>query len=203
MNVAAMTMPPEDAVAKLRAARRSLHRRADAEYEALAKGYEALAKGLPLVNLAEAIRGAPLDEKGRPRLAVFRADQRQVKVSASRDAFRFSPAVWRSSRTERALEMGFPYPGAIGSRWKGDHYEVVNHDGYALVPIVPPEIKGPHDLKKCHILWEVEAWADSMIRTVADRDPWLLRHLGGDLYAVLGEWDLTDLERAVMAGRRS
>ena len=29
----------------------------------------------------------------------------------------------------------------------------------------------------------------------------LLRHLGGDAYAVLAMWDLTELERLVMAGR--
>lgn len=53
----------------------------------------------------------------------------------------------------------------------------------------------------CHILWEVEVWSDTRLGPQADRDPYLLRYLGGDLWMVLGEWDLTDLERAVMAGR--
>lgn len=36
---------------------------------------------------------------------------------------------------------------------------------------------------------------------VPPTDPLLLRHLHGDLYAVLAAWDLTPLERAVLAGR--
>jgi hypothetical protein len=32
-------------------------------------------------------------------------------------------------------------------------------------------------------------------------DPALLRKLGGDLYIVLGTWDLTPLEQAVLSGR--
>lgn len=32
-------------------------------------------------------------------------------------------------------------------------------------------------------------------------DPALLKHIGGDLYAVLATWDLTELERSVLGGR--
>jgi hypothetical protein len=32
-------------------------------------------------------------------------------------------------------------------------------------------------------------------------DPALLKHIGGDLYAVLAVWNLTELERAVLSGR--
>jgi len=31
------------------------------------------------------------------------------------------------------------------------------------------------------------------------RDPALIRHIRGDLWAVLAVWDLTELERAVLA----
>lgn len=34
-------------------------------------------------------------------------------------------------------------------------------------------------------------------------DPALLKHIGGDLYAVVATWDLTDLERAVLDGHRA
>jgi hypothetical protein len=48
----------------------------------------------------------------------------------------------------------------------------------------------------------VEQWADTRIGARPDRDPYLLRHLHGDAYAVLAEWDLTPLEQLVMTGRR-
>ena len=44
------------------------------------------------------------------------------------------------------------------------------------------------------ILWEAE-WE------TVPRDPLLLRHLAGGLYAVMASWDLTPLERAVLKGR--
>lgn len=34
-------------------------------------------------------------------------------------------------------------------------------------------------------------------------DPALLKHMGGDLYAILAVWDLSPLERAVLAGKRA
>jgi hypothetical protein len=43
----------------------------------------------------------------------------------------------------------------------------------------------------------VEAWNE-----IPARDPALLRHIRGDLWAVLAVWDLTELERAVL-GQRS
>ena len=46
-----------------------------------------------------------------------------------------------------------------------------------------------------HVLWEAE-W-----QQVVPRDPFLLRHIGGDLYSVVAAWDLTDLERSVIAAR--
>lgn len=40
-------------------------------------------------------------------------------------------------------------------------------------------------------------WPDGVEREAR----YLLRHIAGDLYAVLAQWDLTELERAVMAER--
>jgi hypothetical protein len=46
-------------------------------------------------------------------------------------------------------------------------------------------------------LFEVDQW-----EPVPPTDPALLKHIAGDLYAVLAVWDLTELERAVIAGTR-
>ena len=47
-----------------------------------------------------------------------------------------------------------------------------------------------------HILWEVEQWDPT-----PPVDPALVRHIRGDLWAVIAMWDLTELERAVLAAR--
>jgi hypothetical protein len=47
------------------------------------------------------------------------------------------------------------------------------------------------------VLWE----ADWKVHPVPPGDPALLKHIGGDLYAVVAVWDLTPLEQAVLAAR--
>jgi hypothetical protein len=65
------------------------------------------------------------------------------------------------------------------------------------VPLVPPNLRPARGLNRYCILFEAE-W-----EPVPPTDPMLLRHLHGSLYAVLAVWDLTPLERAVIAGRLS
>ena len=76
MNIQTITEPQETAKAKLKAYRAQLHRRADAEYQAIAQGYEALAKGLRLLDLGAVMRDVECDEKGRPKLAIARGRRR-------------------------------------------------------------------------------------------------------------------------------
>ena len=196
MDVRTITEDPVSAKAKLKAYRTQLHRRADDEYQAIADGYRQLAAGRDLINLADVMREAGCDEQGRPHLAIARADRRQVE---------FVPD-WRGDR------------GAFDARETGRASETLNiwvdlepfthrRRGYALVPLVPADVieaaGGRVALKNHFVLWEVEEWSDRRLTARPDYDPYLLRHLGGHLYAVVGEWDLTELERAVMAGRRS
>ena len=67
----------------------------------------------------------------------------------------------------------------------------------AIVPTVPPRFRPSASLSNYHILFEAE-WD-----MIAPRDPALLKHIGGDLYAVLAVWDLTEVERAVLQQRVS
>lgn len=74
--------------------------------------------------------------------------------------------------------------------------------GFAMVPMVPPDVreKAIGGLKHYWTLWEVEKWHDRH-PTEPPVDPLLLKHVGGSLYAVIAEWDLTELEQAVMRQR--
>jgi hypothetical protein len=70
----------------------------------------------------------------------------------------------------------------------------------AMVPIVPPQHRPPRGFGDRIILWEVENWEWSRL-PLPPGDPALLRHVGGDIYAVEAVWDLTELERLVLSGR--
>lgn len=195
MNVATISMPVEEAERKLAAYRVQLRRRANEEYSAAAKGYAALAQGRPLLNLSDAFNSVGVGEDGRPRLAIARADRTQVGMYTS----------WRESNTlifdTRQRGNSF-YRGTLLLSVPVNYPTGPIKSGFSLVPMVPADVRPNGDLRNYFVLWEVEQWASQWITAVPDRDPYLLQHLAGDLYIVVAEWDLTELERAIMSGRR-
>lgn len=70
MDVSTITMDPVEARRRLESYRDAKRYAADTEYQRAATAYEALAEGTPLIVLSDAIRNAPMDDKGRPRLAI-------------------------------------------------------------------------------------------------------------------------------------
>lgn len=201
MNTPTITLPREVAREQLRQYRSQLHHRADSEYQAVAAGLEALAAGTPLLDLGECFRKGPLDEKHRPKLAIARADRTSVRFSwetNSRGRFDArAPRIrggWRepSPRTMGSLVIDVELPRLDDGAWPG------RGAATSKVPMIPASVReklGPIALPQHFILWEAD-W------TEVPRDPYLLRWTGaGNLYAILAEWDLTELERAVMAGR--
>ncbi len=87
--------------------------------------------------------------------------------------------------------------------WRGPKDERVREDrqfvveAYALTPSIPPEFRPKTHLKNYHLLWEAE-WHTRKQAARPPRDPALLKFLGGDLWAIVGIWDLSELERSVL-----
>jgi hypothetical protein len=208
MNVTTIEMDRDEALAKVAAWMQEKHADQAVVREQCIKGYEALAEGKRLIQLDAAIRGGGFYPAGHPKLAVARADRREVfmRWSAGRQEIRFD------------TRQGTPYsprgnPGTlvrtINAQRTSDIWHVVNGerkwlrdiDGFAQVPLLPADCRPQTgQLRDWFILWEVERWYSTPDRVEPDRDPMLLEHVAGQLYAVLAEWDLTELERAVMAG---
>lgn len=212
MNVATITMTPEQAAEKLEAYEACLRRVHDDELAAAVEGYRALAEGTPLLDLDEAFRNCPVDRLGRPRLAVARADRTKVYMRwTDRDE-----TVLYSTEAEAITKWNPRFEYHAGLCWRvslhrehGQRYQVGDHwygstlTGFALVPLVPPDVLASRSqLRNHHVLWEVDQWSKTPHSQKPDRDPYLLRHLGGTLCAIVGEWDLTGLERAIMRGRQ-
>lgn len=201
MNVSTITMDPTEARKQLREYEQGLRKRYDAEHAQIRDALSALAKGEKVIDVSEAIRTTEFDAKGRPMLAIARADRRQVRFFRPRweSVGVFDASAERATMTTDTLERRVSFNQRNES---GDDCR-----GFALVPLVPPAglrvIGGASQLRHHFILWEVERWADRRIGATPDVDPYLLRHIAGDLYAVVFEWELTPLERAVMAGRRN
>lgn len=219
MNVSTIAVPRSEAEEKLREYRRRVHRHAhvdaESEYARVLQAYEAAADGAPLLVLSQVMEAVPRDAMARPRLAIGRADARQVEVSVgtNRDTFdvREIGGRHRGPRRDAVVGVTRPTPAALTlyrqeRRAAGDTGAAwLQPVGYALVPLVPPNVARGRDLSRHFTLWEVEHWATERIQSGPDRDPYLLRRVATDLFVVVGEWALTALEQSVMrdrAGRR-
>jgi hypothetical protein len=190
MNVETISMPKQAAVAKIAAYRSALKRRASDEYKQALAGYEELAKGTVLIDPFQAIREAGRDAKGRPLLAICRADRKRCEVdSEAWKRIRFNGSefgVWDSRANNLVITVD-QMPSFE------QHFRAS-----AIVPMIPADVypaPGHGSPKDWYILWEAE-W-----QNVPPKDPLLLKPIGGDLYAVLASWDLTELERKIIARR--
>lgn len=168
-----------------------------AEDGMIMRGYRAIASGKRVISLREVLKAGGLKPDGYPNLAISRADQTRVAVEFDWDGecrfYTMTPRTRRPVPGTRILVPTGTFPA-----YKDVHGSKTRERMQTMVPSIPPEFRPPYDLKNYHILWEVDTW------TIAPPvDPALLKHIGGDLYAVLAVWDLTDLERAVLGITRA
>lgn len=198
--------------------RRSVRERHSDEDEAIMRAYREAAKGVALLRLSETLRLGGLTTiavpqsrwDGRrsvpdgtrdvavPRLAVARADVPFVWTAGVRQDGSMRLAYHRGSIGERETRKRIDLPAGTFERDETRRLDSGRQRIRALVPPIPPALRPNHHLRNYHILWEAEWEID---RTIPPEDPALLKHLGGDLYAVLAVWDLTPVEQAVLAGR--
>jgi hypothetical protein len=193
--------------------RKAVRERHDAEDEQIMRGYRELAAGKQLIHLRQTVaaggttefawrptwpQNAPIATSILPKLAVCRAHVKQAFTNGinqdgsleirSKDDVAMRNTFDRVRFPPRTFETHEQHEEA--SDWSARFR--------AMVPNIPPPLRPQYALHNYHILWEAE-WA--LNQPPAPRDPALLKHIGGDLYAVLAVWDLTDLERAVLSGR--
>jgi hypothetical protein len=224
MNLSTIEIPrarAREAVAEYRReARRTSDPVAAAEYQEIARVYRLAARDeLPMIALTPTVRAGGIVQRTRthwgdrvshyalPRIAAIRADARYVyTLGVEKDgAIRFVDRPGsRPNLVSGRLELpdaGLELPAGFTA---GRRLEWTNQSWCAMVPLVPPKHlppRGHASLKSHVILWEVDDWTWHF-SPKPSIDPALLKHLGGDIYAVLATWDLTPLEQLVLTGRR-
>ncbi len=203
MNVQTIQMDPKVAAGKLSALARMLKRQpGNDEWRAAQTGYRILAKGTPLIDPFKAIRESGWDTGGLPKIAMARADRKRVTCFTRWDGVRFDASNWPKEGDYRGWGASF--------HKRADLHLCIDvrdmrrpdggaRSGHAIVPNIPADVypeRGHGTPKDWFILWEAD-W------TAAPADPMLLKPIGGNLYAVLAQWDLTELERAILGGSRA
>jgi hypothetical protein len=191
MHLDTIAVPKEEAEAKLAEYTGALREERNAEDEAIAAAYRAAARGLQIISLPQVIAAGGWHDNGLPRIAIARATWTGCTARWSGNDLLFFEDEWARNNGARVGKNIVRV--AIGDRPSRAPWQA----GRAPVPLVPPRHRPRrYRLSRCHILWEVETWSP-----VPAHDPALVRHIRGDLWAVLAVWDLTDVERAVLSGR--
>jgi hypothetical protein len=162
--------------------------------EEIRRAYWLISKGRMIIQALESVRLQGQGDDGYPKLAIARADQKvQQALVRSDGSVRMAPFVWRSrgGRRSAVRAADFDWPaGAFRPR-------LASRDiGEAIVPLVPLPLRPKRALENYHVLWEAD-W-----KRAVPQDPLLLRRLGpGDLWLVVAQWELTEVERAALASR--
>ncbi len=196
MDVTKITV--DRAEAKARYEEYRAHRQFETPIDAeIKRAYRAIAQGSVVIQALKSIVAAGAHADGTARLGLVRADQtRCIFDRSTAGAFQlFAPG---HRRATAAADMRFAFPdGSLPSAkdtWSPGGWW---REREAVVPMIPIRLRPPaKDLSKFHIIWEAE-W-----NLTVPVDPMLLRRLGkGDLWLVCAAWDLTEIERAVLAAR--
>ena len=181
MNVAPLEVTQDDAIVALKEykAHRNAYDSRDWEIERI---YRQIARGKTVISVNDAIVRGGIDELGRPKLAIMRADQEIVHCEA-RDR---DKVIFKNEGRSTAQDWYFEIP------WKDRKVYPTAWTIAAKLPRIPPQHRPPAaELPKYHILWEAD-W------TAIPRDPYLLKRIGKDAWVVLAARDLTNVEMNVL-----
>lgn len=210
MDLATIEMPIDEAQQAFEEYRAAVRERHNEEDEQIMRGYRVLAKGKQVLNLPKTLKAGGTDtitvskrwsrnetiDVTVPRLAIARASRTTVWTNgidhrgSCRMQTKREPHVNNMFDVMRFADGTFDAGSADETTWNSPRIR-------AVVPNVPPRLRPRAGLGNFHVLFEAE-WGLDPEPPV---DPALLRHIGGELYAVIAVWDLTELERSVLAGR--
>ena len=193
MNVDQLVLSQDDAVKLLH--RYQTHKNyqkpnpIDMEVERIAK---LISKGKVVVRGAGSVIATGLNDATHlPKLAIARADSAFCRLDPRKDgsATMLSGIDWADGRTSRDRVFEFDagsFPFLASGKWGQK----------AIMPHIPPDIRPKRGIQNYHVIWE------ALWEKVPPVDPILCRQIGkSDFFLVLAQWDLSEVERAVMQSR--
>jgi len=156
--------------------------------------------GKELIDIYKIMKDAGLNENNQPRLAIARADFKEVFFEKRDEGSgRFGKSEW-NSQVEWNKDMVDLPQNTFEHHWKRigeERWNIENKLIKTKVPIVPVEILPDGKLSNYYILWETNEWEE----LPETKDPILLKRISENLFAILGSWDLTELEQSIIGGR--
>lgn len=190
MKLDTITEVKQEAYRKWREYRDAAKAHPTKQYKDLVKAYSQLKSGRKLIDIFKVIQKGGRHNNCHPCLAIAKASAKKVTCTYWTDGrvrFEDNETRWNKSITLPNCLPSFTFEDA--QPWQN------NLRLEAPVPLIPPGILPEKLTSDYYILWEVDEW-----KMVPPTDPWLLKRVTERLFVVLAGWDLTELEKSVMAG---
>lgn len=219
MQVPELELSKEQAKEELRALKKAIKKeyldKRNAMVRDMLKVYGHFKHGGKIIDIYEAFKKAGLKKKSAlPRIAIVVATAKMCYLyKRPRGAGIFSDhrktRSWdiRAVKTRGDIEFPsntFKWRFVEGRTEGSSMYAYAEpHNVKTVAPIIPAKILASPQvrakLSNYHIIFEVETWEKARLRP--PRDPILVKMLTPNLAGILGTWDLTPLERAIIRGR--
>lgn len=191
MNISTIAVEQETAIQKIKDIEGLKKSQRTPEDDALLSVFKAVRKhDARVINIVDAFRQTGMNAVNQPKLAIAQADWPDVFCWRSweggrgqRVAFFNTTSSYKSAGKILVPENVFPY--------------IIQKTLKSPVPHIPANIRPNFHLRNYHILFEVKNWQEYPV------DPFLLKRVVGDLYIVLEEWDLTELEASILGSMRT
>ena len=201
-KVAKILVPAEQAKVEWKKYCQLLKTRKDKHLKIMKEAMFFAKQGKQFIDVYEVMKKAGLNKNNEPRLAIARADIHQVYLEKQDSGtFRF------------CMEKGWNKGGlsddvllpqkSFNVKWERllradgtPSWEIKDKELVTKVPIIPVDLMPEGDLSSYYILWEVKEWN----KLPEPKDPFLLKRISENLFVILGAWDITELERAIIGG---
>lgn len=210
MEVEQFTMEKEKAKEQWLAYLQAHREKKEQVYRDLASVYGHMKQGRAVLDVPHSIQEGGLLDGGWPRLAIVRADYKEVyfyRRDTGRGYFSGKKEGWGRKAGTKAMGSRIEDVALASNTfrsWTQDESHWESSIGRTMAPLVPAKFIPKGDYRNYFILWEVEQWVPvgpAKPKTRPPRDPFLLKRISPTMFGVLASWDLTKLERTVLSGR--
>lgn len=198
-------MAQEEAKEEYLKYREAIKDRKEQQYEEIKKVYLALSKGHKVIDIFDAFKRTGVNKDGEPKLAICRADSKSTQFRKQE----FGSGTFSKDNDSEWLKESVVLPSGTFDDWtrrtdtqgnpSTNSWDIIRQKIQTGVPIIPAHLLPNGQLENYYILWEVKDWQETI---PPKRDPFLLKRISTNLFSVLAEWDVTDIERAVLRGHQ-
>src|SRR3990167_4201987 len=206
MNTPTLQMDKEEAKKHYKEYLEAVKTRKEKYLEELKSVYYHLSKGERILDIYEVFKQSGVNEEGEPKLGIVRADAKKcVFHKQPLGAGRFSESInWQDQEVPARFDVVLPSNTFL--EWKTQekpadveswNFEtIIRRNVSTKTPICPPHLLPDGALDNYYILFEVEKWNEVPVA----KDPFLLKRINANAFLILSEWDLTEIEQAVIRG---